>query len=315
MSIFSRFFGGDSGDETGSDHPGGPGDDGPLAPNPQIENPLSLQLLFRGPLPTGDAITAAMRAYHSSMSQGRADVEVDAATDSNQPGGLTGLAGWGGHVIKLAGFDQPMPSEAVEACVAPSHYGEDLKHQARAHASHLLMYYAGKELDARKQYCALAAMTGVLSNAGAMLVMNEDARTSLPATIFNSNEGDDDILEIIASLPLIVLFCGFVKYEVEGVQGVWMRTFGAHHLGLPDLAVHAGGHYEGQRYADIFGNIFEYLLESGAVLAAGHTMQIGDDAFLRCREPVESEYFLESAGELLAVEIIDDAEVKRRDAE
>jgi len=303
MSIFSRFFGGDS---SGGSDGGGPGDDGQLVANQQIENPLSLQLLFTGDLPTGEAITAAMRSYHPCMQQGRADVDAEL----NDEGKLFGLAGWGDHVVKLIGFDQQMPPESVEACVAPSHYGQELKEQARLHQSHVLIYYAGKELDARKQYYALAAMAGVLSKTGALLVMNADARTSLPASIFTSEKEGEDILEVIQALPLIVLFCGFVKYEVEGVDGVWMRTYGAHHLGIPDLAVHAEGHFEGQRYADIFGNIFEYLLESGAVLAAGHTMQIGDDAFLRCRDPEAEEFFLESTGELLAVEIISASDVQ-----
>ena len=32
-------------------------------------------------------------------------------------------AGWGNHVVRLVGFDAPYPSEALEACVAPAHYG------------------------------------------------------------------------------------------------------------------------------------------------------------------------------------------------
>ncbi len=300
MSIFSRFFGRSAGDEEG------PGDDGPLVANEQIENGLSLQLLFNGPLPDGAAITGAMRSYHACMANGRADVD----REISQQGSLFGLAGWGQHVVKLVGFDTPMPAEAVENCVAPAHYDEEIKQQARTHTTHLLVFYAGKEMDPRKQYQALAAMAGVLSATGAILVLNEEARTSLPASIFTTEKEDEDILEVIAALPLIMLFCGFVKYEVEGVTGVWMRTYGAHHLGLPDLAVLAEGHFEGQRYATIFGNIFEYLLKSNAVLAAGHTMQIGEDDFLRCREPQPEEYFLESNGEMLAIEIISASDVQ-----
>jgi hypothetical protein len=81
-----------------------------------------------------------------------------------------------------------------------------------------------------------------------------------------------------------------------------MRTYGAPLLGLPDLAAHATGHAEGQRYFDMFENIFRYLRESGARLAVGHTMQI-EDEYLRFRAATTEEWFLESAA-LLVTEMI-----------
>ena len=69
-----------------------------------------------------------------------------------------GLAGWGNHVVRLVGFDAPYPSEALEACVAPAHYGQDLKQQVRASRSHVILYYAGHEANPLDQYVALAAV-------------------------------------------------------------------------------------------------------------------------------------------------------------
>lgn len=121
----------------------------------------------------------------------------------------------------------------------------------------------------------------------------------------------DESLELLRSLPLNMLYCGFVKYEVEGVQGVWMRTYGAGRFGLPDFAVLAEGHHQGEQYSNMFNNIMAYLLDSGAELAAGHTMQIGEDRYMKLREPLEAEYFLHGPQAVLVTEIIDASQINK----
>jgi len=93
------------------------------------------------------------------------------------------------------------------------------------------------------------------------------------------------------------------------VQGVWMRTYGSDAFGLPDFAALATGHHEGQRYMDIFNNVLGYLIQSGAQMEAGHTMQIGETEFMRLREPAEAEYYLQGPGPVLVAEIIAASEV------
>jgi hypothetical protein len=112
------------------------------------------------------------------------------------------------------------------------------------------------------------------------------------------------MMDLLHSLPLPILYCGFVKYNVPNDTHVWMRTYGAHVLGLPDFAAYAEGHHQGQHYFDLFNNIFRYMLNTGRLLAAGHTMQVGADNYLRCRAPREDEPWLESKGEILVAEII-----------
>ncbi|MEZ6142415.1 MAG: DUF4261 domain-containing protein [Zavarzinella sp.] len=202
-----------------------------------------------------------------------------------------------------------MPAEPVESCIAPSHYPKKLKNRARAHSSHVLLYYVGYVKSPHEQYVALASVAGALSQLGAIVVLNEDACTSFPAAALSGADISGDIVELLRTLPLLVLYCGFVKYEVEGTSGVWMRTYGAHLLALPDFAVYASDHEEGQKYFDIFENIFSYLWESDAQLKAGHTMQVGTTEYLRFRKRTKKEYFLDSEGELLVVEIIGPDEI------
>jgi Domain of unknown function (DUF4261) len=204
-----------------------------------------------------------------------------------------------------------MPSEAVEACVAPSHYPEELKQRARAHKAHIILYYAGYESSPVEQYVALAATAGVLARFGAIVVLNESGYTSFRAFALSGLATEGDVMDLLRTLPLPVLYCGFVKHEVEGIPGVWMRTYGAPLLGLPDFAAHASAHHGGQRFFGMFNHVLGYLRESGAHLAAGHTLQIGEDEWLRVRHPTDGEGFLVSEGNLLVVEIIGADEINR----
>ena len=299
MSVFSRFFGKSDTDDSG---------DGKLFANPKIEHPLSLQVLFPEPCPLdSDRLADAFRSYHPSMSRVRC--EIDPAL--NREGKVFGMVGWGKHVVRCVGFDLPMPAEAVEVCIAPSHYPKELKQRARSHTAHIILYYAGYEQSPFEQCVALAATAGVLARLGAIVVLNESGHTSFPASALSGLDSDGDIIDLLRTLPLPILYCGFVKHEVEGIPGVWMRTYGAPLLGFPDFAAHAVGHHEGQRYFDMFDSVFGYLRESGAQLAAGHTMQIGEEEYLRVRLPTEEEAFLDSEGELLVAEIIGPEEINR----
>jgi len=291
MSIHTRFFGQREADDAPDALVGGK----------KTDNAPALQVLLADAAALDpDAITEALRRWHPSLAQARCEV----AGELNEERKLFGLAGWGPHVLQLVGFDVPMPAGAVEACVAPSHYGPDLKDQARAHRSHLLLWYVGRAKSVVEQYVALTAFAAVLAEFGAVVVLNEDARTSFPAAALTGQDEEADRLDLLRTLPLPILYCGFVKYNVPNDTRVWMRTYGGHVLGVPDLAVYAAGHHEGERYFSMFDAILRYMLDSGKLLAAGHTMQVGADDYLRCRAPRPDETWLESKGDVLLVEII-----------
>lgn len=300
MSLISRFFGRNQSPDTAASA---------LTANPAIEDPLSLQVVFSAPLALkADALTAALRAYHPDMRQARAEIEPDMPE-------LLAMVGWGKHIVRLVGFNAPYPQESIEACVAPAHYPAEVKAQVRAHVSNVLLYYAGFEEDVLEQYVALAAVAGALTDFNAVAVLNEHAHTSLPAGVFTRESMGDESLDLLRSLPLTMLYCGFVKYEVEGTQGVWMRTYGGDAFGLPDFAALADGHHQGEQYSGMFTNIMAYLLDSGAELAAGHTMQIGETSYMKLREPAEAEYFLHGPGTVLVAEIIDASQINQPEAD
>lgn len=294
MALFSRFFGKQDAASTET----------AIVANPAIKDPVCLQVLFaEQKLPiTAEALQEALCAYDPSLQGARCEIE----SSGNE---MLGLIGWGQHVIKLVGFSAPFPATSVEQCVAPAHYPDPVKQEIRNSASHLLLYYGGYVEDTFEQYLALAVAAGAIASFGATGVLNETAHCSLPAALLNDEEVRGQACAMLGSFPLLALFCGFVKYEVDGTQGVWMRTYGAEAFGLPNFATLAAGHHEGEKFFELFGSILDYLRTSKAVMEAGHTMQVGEDAFMKVRNPTQTEYFLHDETPVLVAEIIGANEV------
>lgn len=277
---------------------------GAMTANVALETPLGLQLLFPAPPDAdADALALALRGFHPELASAQVElfpVPTDKAAPHETPPSALGLVGWGPHVVKLVAFAAPMPPEVVEACVRPAHFDDDLKRAAYAHRGHVLLYYAGYHPDPLEQYVALAAAAAALGRFGAVVTMNEPARAAIPAVALLPHDGDaDDALESLRALPLPLLYAGFVKLEVDGQPGVWMRTFGCELLDLPNLALRADGHHEGTFVFEVFGNMLDYLRRSGKTLAVGDELQVGDDEFLRVRLRTDDEWYLDAGGEML----------------
>ena len=224
---------------------------------------------------------------------------------------IMGLVAWGPHVLKLVAFGHPMPENVVRMCVQPAHFGPEFKEVAYRHQAHVMLYYNGYDQDPLEQYVALAAVSGVLTMFGAVFTLNEHARTAVPAPVLMPHEEDNgNMLAALRGLPLPLIYCGFVKLEIDGQPGVWMRTYGAHRFGLPDLANHAERHEFAKFAFELFGNALSYLRSSGHQFAVGHTMQVGDDLFLRLRARAQAEWYLASEGEMLVADRVAGLEVK-----
>ncbi|MBN9122298.1 MAG: DUF4261 domain-containing protein [Planctomycetes bacterium] len=303
--LLDRFFG------KGTPRLGGP----PVA-NPRLTEPIGLQLLFDDVFQLdANEVAAALRDYHGDMAEATAELfhvpPRPGAKGDDEPS-VMGLLAWERHVIKLVGFTVPMPADAVKACVRPAHFDPQFKTFAYEHKSHVMLYYAGHELDPLEQYVALAAAAGSVAYFGASFVLNETARTAIPAAVLHPHEEDaGNMLGALRGFPLPLIYCGFVKMEVEGQPGVWMRTYGCHRLGLPDLATRAAGHEETPFTFELFGNLLAYLRTSGKWFAPGDTIRVTDDLFLRVRARTPDEWYLESEGAMLVADRIGANEVNR----
>jgi Domain of unknown function (DUF4261) len=271
-------------------------------------DPVSLQLLLDASLALDAArLTTALRGYDSAMNEATAEIVAEPGTGDGAA--CLGLLGWGRHVVRLVGFNVPMPEAPLKACLQPAHLDRETKALAYAHKSHILLYYAGYDTDPLEQHVAVAAAAASMASA-ASFVLNESAHTALEADVLLPEEGQAGrMLETLRTLPLPLLYCGISKMEVEGTTGVWMRTYGAHVLKLPDLASHVPGHDHGSSVFEIFSVALAYMHESNSSIDEGDTMEIDDDVFVRLRAPTQEEWFLESAGRMLVVERIDASQI------
>lgn len=281
--------------------------------NRRLTDPPGFAVLFpSAPGLDADALTTVLRDYHPELAEATAEllaVPQQPGADPTAPPTTIGLIGWGRHVVKVVGFDSPMPAGAVERCVQPAHYEPALKEEAYRHAAHVLLFYAGYDPDPLEQHVALAAAAAGLAHFGAMVVLNEVARTSIPAlALLPHVEDNGDTLRTLRQFPLPLLYAGFVKVEAEGEPGVWMRTYGCRAFNLPDLALRADGHHQGSATFNLFANLLAHLRESGKPFVPGDTLNVGEDMYLRVRERTPAEWFLELDGELLVVEPIPPAE-------
>jgi hypothetical protein len=260
----------------------------------------TLVLLFAGEPPHDAARLAAdLRGLHPDF----AAVEVDWSGDGTE---WLGRVVWGEHEVTLVSVAAPPPAELLEQCVDPAHYLPPLKERARASRSHLILGYAGRTSDAVEAYAMTAAVASVAGQAGATTVLNEVAHTSVPYEVIVPQPDEGDTLELLRQMPVPMLYGGFVKLEVERLPGVWMRTRGHHLLGLPDLALRAAGHHEGDLVFDVFTYVVDYLRSGAAEVRPGDTLAVGPELTYLLREPKELEFFLESEGPLWVLEPVAD---------
>jgi hypothetical protein len=107
---------------------------------------------------------------------------------------------------------------------------------------------------------------------------------------------------MLRHLPLLMLFCGFVKYFLPDKQTAWMRTYNCPAFGVPDFAVKARID-QSEKMFELFQGLAAYLLDSGAKFKPGHTAEFGE-VKLRFRAPRDDEPFpTDTKGQLLIAEI------------
>lgn len=269
----------------------------------EFSHPPSLQLLFAAE-PDLDGLESVLRMYHPETAGAEVEwLPLDAVELSRDGPSATRLARiiWGEHGVTLAVFGAAMPAAAIDACLRAALLPEEVKADARAHRSHVLLYYAGSDLRPLAQLVALAAVAGALAEFGAIVTLNEEARAAILSTDLLPDRPGEDMMAVLRGLPVPYLYGGFAKMVLSDSGAVWMRTFANPRLGLPNFAYHAAGHAEGQATFQLFTALAGYLLESGATFAAGESLRL-DDAIYTLRLPEASEWWLDGPGPLWVLE-------------
>ena len=270
---------------------------------PRSGPPAGLQLLLDRPVPTDQtAIAEAVRLFHAQLAM--AEVELfDASIVPNPPelGGegppakILALIQWGSHVVKIAGFDGPMPSGPLSRTLAHTLFvPDDLKTIAAKHVSHILFDYAGSDPDPTIRFASVAAIVGAFANFGGIVALNEEARGCIPAAALQPEDEGEDIFEVLMKLPLPYLYAGFAKMELSDPPGmIWYRTFLNSRFGLPNLAI-AGMHADFTNVFQLFSALCNYLRDTQIEVKPGEKIRVDEDRYFVARSPTEAEWFLES---------------------
>jgi len=212
------------------------------------------------------------------------------------------LMGWGKHIVQLVGLRGPVPTEIFEACVVPSHIVPELRDEARLHRGHVLLSYAGFDPDPLERYVALTIASIALARMDGLLLLNHPARTAFPAEALTADDPDIDPIEGLRTMPLPLLYLGFVKIEIEGLTGVWMRTFGGHILDVPDLAYYVDSHRRGSEVFDLFSTMLGSMHANKSAFHEGDSIRF-DEAGpgFELRLPTADEHWLASEGKMLVL--------------
>ncbi len=268
----------------------------------QETTPTSLQMLLTQPLPQdAEALTQAFRAFHPSMQQATCAIEIGDGDKFDWKASII----WGAHRIFCVGENAKLPPQLVEGTLQTLFLSEEQIAQVEAHESYILLFYGGDETRTLEQYVALAAASAIFSKFGAVATLNLTARSAFPSTILFGEGAEEDIIQLLRTLPLPALYCGFEVLRPEPDGQVWLRTHGAERFGCPNLAVLAGGLEEQEAYFDVFGGILEHCIQSRTELAPGDTLQLGGDVALSIRAPTEVEVERVGQGRVLICELVE----------
>lgn len=265
--------------------------------------PAGLQLLLDRAVPTDEqAIRESIRLFHEQLAN--AEVEWIDVTQLPNPPEIAGegppakilaLVSWGQHVIKIAGFEGPMPAAPLSRTLAHTLFVPDeLKQLAAKHRSHLLFDYAGSDPDPTHRYASLAAIVGAIANFGGIVALNEEARSCIPAAALQPEDKGEDIIDVLEKLPLPYLYAGFAKMELSDPPGmIWYRMFLNSRFGLPNLAMR-GEHSDFTNVFQLFSALSNYLRETQVEVVPGEKIRVDENRYYGTRNPIESEWYLDS---------------------
>ena len=234
-------------------------------------------------------------------------ISLDAGADDNV---LAGVVRFGGHEVRVVGFDVAVPKPVMEKTVECSAWKGEPLGRLQNHKAHLILFHDNGGKDTADRLTALFQIGAALGGANFAGVIHESAWTCSSHELAKEFLSFDGAKEMRESLPPIIYF-GVLPFT-EGKDS-WVATKGGHLFGVPDLMLER----QGEANTDLFGllhNIFVYMTQ-GTRISAGHTMQTGEEQFFRFEElsPDHKYYdWLKGAAVTLELVRITKEEVKQR---
>jgi hypothetical protein len=222
--------------------------------------------------------------------------------------GRNGSADFDAHSIAIVGRDGPAPATVLDKTVKVSNWTGESRQALENHAAHLVLMHGGGAAPMLEKYIALYKLAAVLGGDQLRGVLIEDAWTCAPAAMVREFTSPEMLKAFRESTPPI-LFTGFVLFHTD--DGAWFASKGQHMFNAPDLVMFAPEEQPSE-VLELFMNIFLYVTGSKARIAAGHTLQIAEEAYLRFSELAADNpwrEWLQGAEETLELKRISKAEI------
>jgi hypothetical protein len=275
--------------------------------------PLGFQLLSVEPLGfTGETLSESLAELHPSLRSAAVELApvtgeraAAVAPGDGPPASRIGLVEWSDHVVKLVGFDAPMPPGPVSGTLGHSLFvPPSFRELGKTHVAHVLLYYAGTRPAVLDRFVALGCVAAALARFGGVVTLNEEARAAVPTSALLP-EGNEDLIDLLRELPVPFLYGGLTKIELtDPPDALWYRTFAAHRLGLPDLATPGTGHAQFSATFALFTSLLNYLRSSGLRFEPGETVRVDENRYFTVRKPTPEEWWLEAEGNMLVLETV-----------
>lgn len=209
----------------------------------------------------------------------------------------------GGEIFDLIGIDAPLPENIVNYTVGCA-YGSVEEIQAmRAHSFHILAFYKGENKDRQAILNAYKKLAYGFLSQGLLCLANPYSWNVIGANLLQGMVEDKNTREF-AETPAMMIWRSFIKMPYE--DGVWFVTKGNNLFGIHEYA-YFGSMEEAQDIYDIFETVFSYIYEGEGSIAAGDTMQTGEEEFIRFKSIDEgtSEFKDLLRGEIMGTLIIE----------
>lgn len=196
--------------------------------------------------------------------------------DTGDENVLAGRVEFGGHSVRVVGFDVAVPKPVMEKTVECSAWKGEPRERLQNHGAHLILFHEEGGKDTADRLTALFQIAAALGADNLAGVIHESAWTCASHELLREFLNFDGAKDLRESIPPIVYF-GILPFT-EG-EDSWVATKGCHLFGVPDLVIER----RGESNTDLFSllhNIFVYMVQ-GTRIAAGHTMQTGEDQYFR----------------------------------
>lgn len=234
---------------------------------------FALYLLFKGAVAFDkDIIRERIKSVASDKVEVTPVVGMDGA-DKNVYVHIT----IGDEIFDLVGIDAPLPENIVSYTVGCAYGNADEIQEMRAHGFHILAFYKGKNKDRQAIFNAYKKLAYGFLAQGLLGLANPYSWNVIGANLLQDMV-EDESTRAFAETPAMMIWRNFIKLPDE--KGVWFVTKGNNLFGIHEYA-YFGSMEEAQNVYDIFETVFSFIYEGEGTIAAGDTMQTGEDEYIR----------------------------------